>query len=266
MLQPYAYVFDASSLTDGANYGRLQLPMTDLERVPFLLTRISGLNRVAAAMQLYRPGSWDSLFSAPARIGAEYLLSAPLVVQSSQSLVFDLQTVARQVGACGADPIYTSYLTFFGGRAVPGDREAAGPASPAKRLPYTYRFDLSIDWWRYVSVPGGPNERPRVFEIAIDKTFDFELGRIRIRRSDGVAADTDFAVQLLDPLRYHTSSAPLLAGSINELVRRACVFPVPTMTYRRGTALRFEITSLLCNSTVVLPQTYEISFEGWQCL
>lgn len=264
MLQPYAYVFDASGLTDGETYRRLQLPMTDLERVPFLLNRISGLPRVATAMQLYRPGSWDSLLSQPARIGAEHLLTAPLVVQSSQSLVFDLLTVARQVGACGVDPIYTSYLTFFGGRAVPGDGEA-GPA-PTKRLPYTYRFDLSINWWRYVSVPGGAAERPRVFEIGIDKTWDFELGRIRIRRSDGVAADTDFAVQLLDPLRYQTSSAPLLAGSINELVRRACVFPVPTMTYRRGTALRFEITSLLCNSTVVLPQTYEISFEGWQCL
>lgn len=257
---PYIYVYDGSGLTDGQSYQRLHLEMRDGNNA-FALRRIAGLNTLATSMNLYAPGtSQKRLFARAARIGNNHLVAPELVFDGRQSFVFDLNTVNRSVTACGTN-IYTSFLAFQGVRTLDGD----APRQYSKARPFTLSYSLTVDWYRYVSLPAAAIERPRRFAIPID-THDFELHRIRIRNADGTAVATNFfQILLYDALDRPLSNAPLLQSFVNNLASGYnSVFPVPPVLYPVRRDLRFDITSLICNTDVTFPKSYTISFEGVQ--
>lgn len=255
---PYIYVYDASALTDGQSYQRLHLEMRDGNNA-FSLRRIAGLNTVAASMNLYTPGtSSKRLFARAARIGNNHLVAPELRFDGRQSFLFDLNTVARSVTACGTN-IYTSFLAFQGVRHLEGE----APRVYSKARPFTLVYPLTIDWYRFVSLPAAAIERPRRYAISIN-TQDFELQRIRIRNADGSAVATNFfQIQLYDALERPLSNAPVLQSFVNNLSSGYnSVFPVPPVLYPVRRDLRFDITSLICNTDVTFPKSYTISFEG----
>jgi hypothetical protein len=107
-------------------------------------------------------------------------------------------------------------------------------------------------------------EAPRTFVIEI-VNFDFELHTIRIRHTDGtVVANEEFLLMLFDSGEHQMMSAPVgvryLSYSGNP-VFGGC-FPVPPILYPRTSLLRFDITSLVCNTDLVFPKTYSIEFDG----
>jgi hypothetical protein len=255
---PYIYVYDGSTLTDGTSPRGLEVQ--NRNPLSFAFRRIEGLQSLATSMQLYYPGRSNTpMFSRAARLGANVLCDHDVIAQPGQTIQFDLNTVARQNDGCGT-PIYTSQLAFQGWRYSP---DAAPKPRGLKPLPYTLRYTLTLDWYRYFSLPAAVVQPARLQAIDI-ANYDFELHRMRIRRSDGTITSSDFALQLLDANGYETSNLPVIARTVNELVSPAAFFPAIGLLYPVKSQLRFWVTSLLCNTAFVLPQTYEICFEGVQ--
>jgi hypothetical protein len=259
---PYVYVFDGSALTDGTSPQTLSVRILGGE--DFLLRRIVGLPQVASQMMLYND-SQSQAFSALQTLPQNYTVVPEKRYPATSYILFDLGNVLRASVACGAQPIFLSFLGFQGVHRKVNPTGVSPLASNYRyyERPYFYRFALSLNWRRYTAVPG-PAEAPRPFAFTIPN-YDFELNYITVRRTNGtLPATDDFLLLLYDSGQFMLSSAPLplrwwnFSGAGNF----GSVFPVPGVLYPLGSQVQFDITSMICNLDADFPREYELVFGG----
>lgn len=254
---PYIYVYDGSGLTDGASYQRLSSRMEgDFD---FVLRRVCGLSSLAQSLVLYN-GLGQAISSAPLRAGAIFPLAPEMVYSANGEILFDLRTVARSNFACGTT-IYTSYLLFQG---VKRRRVVTGAPGFVQGVPFTYTYDLNVNWYRYVSLPGAQMEAPRPVYVSVDD-YDFELQGVRVANLDGTALTNGvIELRIFDDRGRSLSSAPVPQQYLNSALISGFgnCFPVPGVLYRRGSVLRFDVASMICNTDPSFPRQFRLEFFG----
>jgi hypothetical protein len=266
---PFMYVFDAGALVDATSPQGLSVQVRG--DADFILRRIVGLNLVAQSM-IYRNASQSPAMSALTRMRRNYTVVPEKFYPASSEIRFDLGVVLRAFTACGAQPIFLSFLGFQGVRRVPNPAQI-NPWASAYRYyerPYQYQRDILVDWRRYVALPGQV-ERPRTFSVEI-RDFDFELYAISMVNSPAGTqiAATDFQIQLFGPGQGELMTAPINHEFVNHtgpaanLQQFASVFPVPPVLYPVGSEIQFDIVSLICNTDPTFPRTYSFMFQGVQ--
>lgn len=278
---PFCYVADLTGITDGL--AQLQnIPVQLQGDSEFVLRRITGVNLCVDTAANggkfnFRNASGSYANGNPSTgiiVGPNWpVVPEKLYPLSNGAIIFDLYKTLRRLHAtCSGNPIYTSYIGFFG---VKRFSYAAG--YPNRKTPYkyreckyTYEYDLTVDWNHFVS--GSVVAPARRFTVTMDR-FDFELMRIAIAKTTagsqgtGTLVTNDFQVMLYDSNMHQYSSLPLNQNFINSGRPTPSTTGVhqpalaPTMVYPVGGAITFDITSLLCAASDS-PQTYNIVFEG----
>lgn len=275
---PFAYVFDATGLTDGlAQLQNLSVQFQgDSE---FVLRRISGVNLCVNTAANggrfnYRNASGSYANGNPSS-GIVMPPNWPVVPEKlypahGAALMFDLYQTLRNFSVCGGTPIYDSYIAFFGVKRFSGE-----PYQTPYRYweqKYTYSFDLVINWPHFSA--GTTVAPPRRFFILMDR-YDFELMRLSVTNNTAGAqagapaalVTNDFQIMAYDANMRQFSSLPLNVQFVNSGRPTAATAPqyqpalAPSVVYPVGSAITFDITSMLCNP-VAAPQTYNIAFEG----
>ncbi len=190
--------------------------------------------------------------------------------ENNAAIFFDLYQTLRAFTVCERAPIYISQIAFFGVK-----RFSRGFGYPTRQTPYQYReckygysYTLTINWNHFSS--GSVVAPPQTFSVNMDR-YDFELQRIAISKTTtgptGGLTTEDFQVTLYDSNAHAMSNLPLNQGFLNSArPTPATTHPyqpalAPTLVYPVGSAIRFDIVSMLCNA-VGAPQTYNIFFEG----
>ncbi len=276
---PFCYVFDTSGIADGL--AQIQnLPVQLQGDSEFVLRRIAGVNLcvngAAGAGRFNYRNSSGAYANGNTSSGIVMPPNWPVVPEklypvANSAIIFDLYNTLRSVAdACGGHPVYESQIGFFGVK-----RYGYQAGYPNRQTPYQYRpckqsysYDLTLNWNHYqISTTIAA---PRRFTIALDR-YDFELMRISIARttagSAGALLTNDFRIMLYDSNLHQYSSLPLNQSFINACRQNAATAPAyqpalaPTLVYPVGSAITFDISSLLCTGLSV-PQTYNIAFEG----
>lgn len=271
---PFAYVFNATSLTDTNTYQDIQIPTQGDS--DFILRHIAGVSNCVNTAAL--GGKWN--YKGHARQYANGNQSTGIVAfpnwpvvpekrfQYNESIWIDLYNVLRATNACGGTPIPFSYIAFFGVKRFSDTQGYRTQATPYKykEMPQRYELSLTISQAAFSSGTT-PNPPQRIIQQM--DNYDFELLRISIGQSGstGTLLTQDFAVTLYDPNMHQLSNLPLPQGYINagkptpstQPPYQGC-FPVPSIVYPAGSAITIDVTSLLCGTSI--PQTYDVSFEG----
>jgi hypothetical protein len=271
---PFAYVYDATALTDGNNY--IDIQVSTQGDSDFILRHIAGIDTVVNTAAL--GGRWNykghsrQYAAGNQSTGIVPFPNWPVVPEKwfryNEAIWIDLFDVQRSVNACGGTPIPYSFIAFFGVKRFKDDSGYRTQKTPYKyrEYPQRYEYSLTVDWAAFAS--GTTPNPPHRFSQLMDN-YDFELLRISISslNATGALASEDFALTLYDPNMHQLSNLPLPQGFFNAAKPTASTqppyqgcFPVPSIVYPAGSAITFDVTSLLCGSS--LPQTYNISFEG----
>lgn len=270
---PFAYVFSASSLTDGNTYQDIQIALQGDSQ--FILRHIAGVTQCVASVPgggrwNYKGHNRSTAIGNPSS-GIVAFPNWPVVPEKifdyNEAIWLDLYSVLRANNSGGGDTVYTSQIAFFGlKRYAETNRQFTVTDYRYREAPQRYEFTVTIDWPAYDI--GTTLALPHRFIQQMDN-YDFELLRISIGQEGqtGTLTTQDFAMTLYDPHMHQLSSAPLLQGYFNvgkptpstQPTYQGC-FPVPTIVYPAGSAITFDIQSLLPAPSV--RQTYHISFEG----
>jgi hypothetical protein len=280
---PFLYVFDASKLTDGTTPAPLIVPIVSDSDADFMLRAILGVpNCIDTAANgggfvLYNY-SGSQAFSIPySPFSNHYSVVPEKFYPRFGAIKFLLQKVLRANTACTVNavplPIYYSQIGFQGiKRYTPGD-PTYHPGSPALPppydpddyilRPYSYLFTLNLNWFAWTAA--GLAQIPRTFTVEI-QDYDFELHQISVvNATTGAVPTTELCqVQLYDATAKRAlSSAPVNLSFLNA-VRSAYspVFPVPPVVYPVWTQIRFDVTSLVCNSDGSSPYSLQFLFTG----
>lgn len=253
---PYIYVYDGTSLTDGVSYQRLSTRMEgDFD---FILRRVAGLNSIAESLTLYN-GQGQPISSAPIRAGVVLPIAPESQYSANGEILFDLVNVARSNFAC-ATTIYTARLAFQGVKR----RRASAAMPEIQGIPFSYAYDLTVDWYRYVSLPAAQVEAPRPIYLEISD-YDFWLHGIRLSNADGTALATGVVeLRLYDDRGRSLSSAPVPQQYLNSalITGYGNCFPVPSVSYRRGAVLRLDVASMICNTDPTFPRLIRMELFG----
>lgn len=280
---PFCYVFDATAIADGQ--AQVQNNPVQLSGdSEFILRHIAGVNLCIdtpanGGRFNYRNAS-NSYANGNPSSGIFMPKNWPVVPEkvypdSNGAIFFDLYKTLRDFTACGErdpTPIYNSYIAFFGVKRY--SRPAGYPTQQTpykfKPIKYSYEFDLTVDWNHFDT--GTIAATPRRFTVNMDR-YDFELMRIAIAKTTtgaqgtGTLLTNDFQIMLYDSNLHQFSSLPLNQYFLNAGRPTPATAPAyqpalaPTLVYPVGSAITFDITSMLCNA-VGVPQTYNIVFEG----
>ncbi len=271
---PFAYVYDATSLTDGTTYQDIQVQLQGDS--DFILRHIAGVSNCVDTFA--NGGRWN--YKGKSRqyaignqsTGIQSYKNWPVVPEKkyayNEAIWIDLYKVLRATNACGGTPIPYSYIAFFGLKRF---SDTSGIRSQAtsykfKEAPQRYEYSLTIDWAHFTS--GTTAAPPQRFIQQMDN-FDFELLRISVGQpgASGALATQDFSMTLYDANMHQLSNLPIPQGYWNSGKPTPStqpayqgIMPCPSLVYPAGSAITFDITSLLCSTSV--PQTYNISFEG----
>lgn len=244
---PYAYVYDASKLTDGISYNKLGLlldPDSD-----FILRRVVGMNQAAAKFRLYYP-SQRMMQSHLVNSVQNYPVLPEVIYGAGSQIPFDLGTVARTFIA-DTQNIYTSFISFF------GVRRFSANAFPIYNTPYShkslhkeYEFALNMNYAHWTGANNGVLTLPVQYTQIITEG-DFQLCQIRVTTPTGARLpdDANFAISLYDPRgQYRLSPIPLLRATVDANAPARYyqpTFPVPSFVYPINGAIKFEIQSML---------------------
>ncbi len=265
---PFCYLYDATSLTDGQDY--LNQAVTVDSDSDFLIRRIVGLNLCTnsnatgglvvryrgqnAMMQnklragLY-PTYTNGLLTGSVANGNWPVLPEALFTPSSQ-ISFDLFGVLRDSVGAGANTVYNSYLGFWGVRRFDAGSVYQHKTKYAWRpLPYTYTYDLDMNWSHWTDAVNGIAEAPRKFYVEILER-DFQLCAIGVTNIDGSPVTTnDFQLSMFDAartLRYSNMPVNLPFFNYNGPKQYGVpVFPTPPIVFPTKGLMQFEITSML---------------------
>ena len=270
---PFMYVYNTATFTDGQNF--LNLVQQLQGDSAFVLRRIMGvpLNVAAPSAGKFNYRNPNGEYAAGnASTGIIVPPTWPVVPEKlyrvNDQIAFDLYDVLRNNTVCSEGTIYNSQIAFSGVKRFP-----QGTGYPKQVTPYryyekafTYDFSLTVNWAHF---DGHGNAQPsQRFNQQMDN-WDFELCSIRISQpgSTGALTTNDFQISLYDPNLHAFSNNP-----VNQLFYNAgrptpstspanqATFPTPTVLYPAGSAITFDITSMLCAAS--LPQVYDIAFMG----
>ncbi len=277
---PFCYVFDATAIADAQ--AQVQNNSVQLQGdSEFVLRHIAGVNlcvntpanggrfNYRNASGSYANGNPSSGIFMPQNWP---VLPEKLYPMSNGAIFFDLYNTLRDFNICSETPIYNSYIAFFGVKRFAYQAGQPSQKTPYKYRPckYTYEFDLTVNWNHFSG--GTIVAPPRRFTVDMDR-YDFELMRISIAkttvgaRGTGGLLTNDFQVMLYDSNLHQYSSLPLNQYFLNAGRPTPATAPAyqpalaPTLIYPVGSAITFDITSMLCNA-IDPPQTYNIVFEG----
>jgi len=282
---PFCYAFDASALTDGADYFGLQLPL--MNDSDFILRHVAGVtlcvdNPASGGLWNYRqPESQQNVFgngaSAVPFLGAVPSRNHTVVPEkywpSGSAIYLDLVHVLRNSTICAEGTIYNSQIAFWGAKRLgenSGYRTGATPYQ-YKEKKYSYLFNLTIDWAHFDAA--GVVQAPHRFWVQLDN-MDFELVRIAVTDTTGTQGRgsitplvaNDFQIVLYDASLHATSNIPINQAFLNSVKPTPQTQPVyqpglaPTIVYPGGGAITFDIVSMLCSAS--LTKTYNILFDG----
>lgn len=274
---PFAYVYDGTGLTDGNTYNQVTKALQGDSK--FILRRVMGVDTVvgsgvAGGRWNYRNASGSYTAGNPGSgivAHKNWVIVPEKVYAENTQIVFDLYNVARSVTACGGTPIYNSFIAFMGVKRFGMNQGYRTNTTQYKYRPlkYSYSFLLTIDWAHFSS---GTNPAPAVqFSQLLDR-YDFELMRIAVCSANAVGSTStlttnDFQITLYDSNSHQLSDLPLNQAFINNGRVSAKsgppyggLMPVPSLVYPGGSQIKFDITSMLCSTS--LPQTYNITFDG----
>lgn len=271
---PFAYVFNATSLTDTTTYQDIQVALQGDS--DFILRHIAGVNNCVDTAA--NGGRWNykghnrQYAIGNQSTGIVAFPNWPVVPEKlfkyNESIWIDLYDVKRAVNACGGTPIPYSYIAFFGVKRFNDTQGYRTQATPYKykEMPQRYEVSLTVNWAAFST---GTTPAPPHRFIQVMDNYDFELLRITIGQQGqvGTLITQDFSVTLYDPNMHQLSNLPLPQGYFNagkptartQPPYQGC-FPVPSIVYPAGSAITFDVTSLLCSTS--LPQSYDVSFEG----
>lgn len=253
---PYIFVYDANSLTDGQSYQRLAVRMEG--DCDFVLRKVCGLTSVATAMVLYN-GQGQATSSAAMRAGSVFPIAPEIQYGAAGEILFDLATVSRSSFACSAT-IYNARIAFQGVKR----RRMSVPTPEVRGLPYSYAYDLTVDWYRYISLPAAQIEAPRPIYLEISD-YDFHLQGIRLANADGTSLTTGVVeLRLYDDRGRSLSSGPVPQQWLNSALLSGfgSCFPVPSVLYRKGSVLRCDVTSMICNTDPSFPRQLRMELFG----
>jgi hypothetical protein len=282
---PFIYTFDASKLTDGTTPAPLLRDITSDSDADFVLRAILGVPNCidtpsnGGGFLLYNYSGSQAFSSVYSPFTNHYPVVPEKLYPRFNGIKFILQKVLRANTACVVNavslPIYRSQIAFQGVKryqpSTPGYRSGSPalppPYDPSKYVlrPWTHSFSLNLNWFAWTAA--GLPEIPRIFTFDI-RDYDFELHHIDIANAVTGAVLTAplFSIQLYDATaKRQLSSAPVLCDYINyNRTAYAPTFPVPPLVYPVWTQVRFDITSLVCNTDGSAPYTIQISFVGLQ--
>lgn len=270
---PYAYVFDASVLTDGQVYNYLQQYIdSDSE---FILRNISGMSLVAASFRPYYQ-SRMLMFQSLVKSVANWPVMPEALYPRGGQILFDLGVVTRAFNSSGGEPhIYTSNIAFQGVRRYNASE------FPVYKTPYDYRelprhytFDL-VPGSHWTDAGSGLATPSKTFNIPL-LDGDFELLSIGVVDHATNAAPTAnvFTLRLYDAqgwyrfsdigfnLNYWNAIGPqvIAAPAVNAYYRPS--YPTPSTVYPEAGGIKFEITSLL--PFALRNNAYQLNFYGIQ--
>jgi hypothetical protein len=275
---PFTYVFDGRTLTDGGNPTGLTVEIDG--EWDFLLRRIANAPSIEAALGqdtgiLLRGFSRSQLFSDFQRLPNNYTVAPQLLYPRNSYISWDMRNVLRQNRVtCGETPILTSFLCFQGVRRRPGSGSFAAYRSGYQyyERPFTYRQLFTVTLANF-STPGNLNPF-RTFNVPISD-YDFELQQIRIVRTTldvetGLpfpVEDDEIAIRLYDASNWQALSnrpVPIGVYNANQGSNFFSMFPCPTLVYPVNSQIKFDVESFLCADVAVdeVPREYEINFIG----
>jgi hypothetical protein len=268
---PFAYVFDATGIADG------QAQVPNLAKAlqgdsDFILRRIAGVSNcvntsAAGGKWAFKNASGSyAMGNAGSGIVAypNWVVLPEKLYPVNTQIVFDLFQTLRANNPC-ASAIYTSYIAFFGVKRLSVDR-----GYRSNTTAYQYRekkYSYSINFTLTNAAGTGPIRQSQLID-----NYDFELQRIAISYANtpgntGTLTADDFLIQLYDSNMHQLSDLPLNQSYINNgrtsfavPTKFQSIFPCPSIVFPAGSAITFDITSLLCSTSV--PQSYNIIFEG----
>jgi hypothetical protein len=269
----FQYVFDAqgAGLADGDTVYDRGVRVADGD---FVFRYWSGLSTLADGLVLY---DWQKnrLSSGFMRLGAGFpqvgFGQMPVIPELAYPvdsfLRFDLENVTQDVaGVDGGLTVYRSQLCFSGVRRRRGVYSDPLPSNyKFYEKPFSIPYTLTIN--NYAS-SGGEFLPPVQHRIRVED-FDFELRRVQLElESNGMPSP--FKILLYDTNGVAVQNAPVLsnlffnmpfagAGFVSNGELNS--FPSPPMLYSRGSAIQFDIYSLLF-APVPLPATYRLLFFG----
>ncbi len=275
---PFAYVYDATALTDGVSYQDIQIPMQGDS--DFILRHIAGVNLCVDTAANggrfnFKNASRQYAIGNPST-GIVFPKNWPVLPEKlykfNEAIWIDLYKVLRDVTTCGGTPIPNSFIAFFGVKRFDVGRGYLMGKTPYKykEMAQRYEYTLTINWNHFAT--GTTPQQPHRFIQQMDN-YDFELLRISVSATaaTGTLTTNDFMMTLYDPHMHQLSNLPLNQGFFNagkptpatQPPYQGC-FPVPSIVYPAGSAITFDVTSMIC-SVPVAPApdlTYNISFEG----
>jgi hypothetical protein len=282
---PYMLVYNASSLTDGTTPSPLvkSVPFINAD---FILRAILGVPTCidtaanGGGFLYYNMSGSQAVSSAYSPFANQYpVVPEKLYPRAGGVVKFQLSKVLRAFTACTVNavslPIYYSQVVFQGvNRFYPGSENyrPGVPATPAPYdpddyilRPFTYNFTLNLNWFAYTAA--GLTSIPQTFNVEI-QDYDFELHQISVvNATTGVVPTTE----LLQMTLYDaTGKRPMMSDPVNLSIFNAGrtayspVFPVPPMIYPVWTNMKFDITSLVCNTDGNSPYSLQFSFVGVQ--
>lgn len=277
---PFLYVFDGSTLTDGQSFPTLPSLHVPIQwDSDFILRAILGVptvvNPTTGGFRLYNYSGGLAMGDFIKPMSNQFAVVPEKFYPRNGVVKFDLATVLRAFNACGESPIYKALIAFQGvKRYTPGSPGYAsgGPQLPAPTdpdsyvpRPWTYPFQLNLNWFARVTAGGLP-EIPRTFTIAI-QDYDFELHYISVvNLVTGARVTVDlFQIMLYDATaKRQLFSQPVNASFLdnNRKEYGNPVFPVPPLLFPVWTQIRFDISSLVCNTDVSAPYAFQVDFVG----
>lgn len=260
---PYIFAYDGDALTDGNSYTGIPVFVGN-DQAGFVFRQVYGRANLAARIQLR-----DS--AAPFFSGAQGAIipnTYPIVPEKyfppGRELFIDLFTVARANRAALPVIIFFAQLAFQGVRRFKGGATYPGPSTYRYyEKAFSYPIDVVVNW-----AGTDPTPRKRFIEIP---DMDFELRRITItrRQQAGVAnygvPVNELKLMLYDPYPRQLMNVPILDAYLidnADATQNAYngVFPVPGVMYPKGSAIYFDVTSLL--TAAMLPSAYNFVFHG----
>lgn len=280
--QPYNLVFDASKLTDGSNPAPLVQPIITTD-ADFILRAILG---VPTCIDTAANGGGFNLFNmsgsqAFSQAYSPFVKHYPVVPEklyprAGGVIKFQLAKVLRANTPCATGgAIYYSQIVFQGVSRYYPNLPNYRPGSPAMPppfnpddfflRPYTYIVNLNLSWFAWTA--GGLAQIPRTFTVEI-QDYAFELHQLSvINKATGLAPTTELCqILLYDASGSRSlSSAPVNLGILNAArTDYSPVFPVPPVVYPVWTNIKFDVTSLVCNSDGSSPYSLQLAFVGVQ--
>jgi len=273
---PYIYVFNAdlagpsqAPLTNGATYQNLIVNLDS--DAPFLVRRIAGLPNLsnnATKWRLYNQNNNFVQSLSLHSVGTQDVLIIPEMLYTMGAQIrFDLFAPVlgnNAFAAGGSVPVYYSQLGFQGVKVFGALQPYITPYRYEERW-YSYTQEWEIDWAGRVAPTYVTAEIPRNYSLVIDDG-DFELMYVNLQiRLDGetdfIPSDRKMKMGILDMNQNQLMSAPVLDSYLNwGSGLNNSVFPCPGVVYKVGSAIRYNLTSLLVEDEV--PATLSVTFAG----